>query len=175
LNSNKFYIVRFLAIFCFLFTQCGSIEYKELFGFTFDVGEKITFHHEFGGIQGDGLDVEIYKGNPEQYQRFNNLPDSFFAEYPKASLNINNFQKVCKWQKVPVQAKDKDAFKFAESAISGLYSKKSQKKYHQASEIFSTLSKHPSTIYAYFFDGDDIDFWMVNPQLCYFMYVSLYT
>ena len=100
----------------FVYAKVARVNYiKEVLGINVNLGKKIINYHEYAGLQGDGIDVEIYKGNGKEYLRkIKNL-----NEYPSQKINTNNY-KLKKWKLLSYACEDSLVIKEGINAIESM-------------------------------------------------------
>ncbi len=154
-------IALFTFISFFAFQEYLDIEYqKNLYGTSFYAGKNtINFsccydHH------GDGLDVDLFEGNPTDYKELNLID---LASLPSSILNNNNYKHEQKW--TPVTSKTEislRAISLARQAVQ--FIDKAQR--DQAITMFDSLMLHDASLYAFIYnDRNSINFWVINPEL----------
>ena len=153
------------------FTVRKLVDYN-LFGFFIKYGKMIIEYEEWGGIHGDGVVINFYKGNKKDYTKLNDLDDDFFKKYPKQFINNNKFESSQKWKYTPFTENDSKILSFIENAINCIDDKDDL---NESKRLFEILKNDNKTLYCYFHDIDDADFWMINSNLAYFIHISIYT
>lgn len=152
-------------------TLLGFIHNYRLFGERFSTGLVIEQYHGPNDIHGDGLDYVLSKGDPEKYQLIVNKLRNTKSDIPSPSLNINNFHTVKSWSSCSTLLDiNHNAFDFLKSGAGRI--RVSDKNITKKLEY---LVNSDGSICAYMFDGDDIDFWLLDPNSGTFFELSFYT
>jgi hypothetical protein len=163
-------IALFAFISFFSFQEYLEISYqKNLYGISFDVGKNtINFsccydHH------GDGLDVDLFEGNPTDYKELNLIG---MASLPRSILNNNNYKYEQKWTSVTSKTEiSSRTISLARQAVQ--FIDKPQR--DQAITMFDSLMLHDASLYAFIYnDRNSIDFWLINPELGKFFAIHHY-
>jgi len=149
----------------------GFIGNYRLFGELFSEGKLVEEYHGPNDIHGDGLDYHLYKGDSEKYKLIAKKLHNTNRDIPSPSLNINNFHTVKSWSSCSTLLEhNQDAFNFAKQGAGGV-----RVNGKTIIQEFNLLVDSKNSICAFMYDGDDIDFWLIEPDSGTYFNLSYYT